>query len=66
MTAIGPRIRRLRERRGWSQTDLANALGWSRQRVNNLETGDVAEPKLATLRSLAEALDVSLAELLDE
>ena len=32
-------VRAERARLGWSQTDLANALGWSQSRVASLETG---------------------------
>lgn len=33
------RLKELRSERGWSQGDLAQALGVSRQTVNALETG---------------------------
>ena len=33
------RLRELRAARGWSQADLADRLGVSRQSVNALETG---------------------------
>ena len=33
------RLKELRAERGWSQGDLAQALGVSRQTVNALETG---------------------------
>lgn len=33
------RLKSLRAERGWSQADLAEALGVSRQTVNALETG---------------------------
>jgi putative transcriptional regulator len=33
------RVRALRQRRGWSQEDLAKALGVSRQSVNAVENG---------------------------
>jgi putative transcriptional regulator len=33
------RLKELRSARGWSQGDLADALGVSRQSVNALETG---------------------------
>ena len=32
-------VRELRAARGWSQADLANVLGVSRQSVNAIETG---------------------------
>lgn len=33
------RVRELREKQGWSQGDLADRLGVSRQTVNAIETG---------------------------
>lgn len=33
------RLRELRAERGWSQADLAQRLGVSRQTVNSIETG---------------------------
>ncbi len=33
------RLRELRAQRGWSQADLAERLGVSRQTVNSIETG---------------------------
>jgi transcriptional regulator with XRE-family HTH domain len=52
--------RDLRAIRGWSQTDLAVALDWSRQKVQRFEAGeevsltDEDRVRLARLRALAE------------
>ncbi|WP_408622903.1 helix-turn-helix domain-containing protein [Kineosporia rhizophila] len=37
--ALKRAVRAERSRRGMSQTELANALGWSQSRVASLETG---------------------------
>jgi putative transcriptional regulator len=36
---VDSRVRELRERQGWSQGELAEHLGVSRQTVNAIETG---------------------------
>ena len=46
-------LRVLRAQRGWSQGDLANALGVSRQSVNALETGKY-DPSLPLAFRIAE------------
>jgi len=48
-------IRRRRNAKGWSQDDLAEALGVSRRAVTNWETG-VARPSGANLDALDQAL----------
>lgn len=45
-------VKELRNRRGWSQADLAQRLGLSRQAVNALETGR-GDPSLQTALRLA-------------
>jgi len=63
---IGDRIRRERERRGWSQPRLARACGWeSQSRISQYETGE-REPKLADLEKVAKALDLTLVDLVAE
>jgi ribosome-binding protein aMBF1 (putative translation factor) len=56
---LGRSVRELRERRGWSQTQLANASGMTQSAVARFEAGGTV-PTLAVLERLAEALDVSL------
>lgn len=57
---VGPRIARLRERRGISRLALARAsgLGASSRNIDRLETGEVY-PRLATMLRVARALQVS-------
>ncbi|MBR6387254.1 MAG: helix-turn-helix domain-containing protein [Thermoguttaceae bacterium] len=52
----------LRERRGLTQEELANAVGVARQTVAKWESG-ASTPDLEKSRRLADALDVSLDEL---
>lgn len=60
--ALGTRIIRLREQKGWSQSDLARACNKDRQAIEKLENGKV-NPTLYTLLELANALEISLPEL---
>ena len=48
-----------RIKRGWSQTDLAEAIGSRQPVISRLERGE-GNPSLLTLRKIAEALDLSL------
>lgn len=60
--ALGTRIIKLREQKGWSQSDLARACNKDRQAIEKLENGKV-NPTLYTLLELANALGISLPEL---
>jgi ribosome-binding protein aMBF1 (putative translation factor) len=56
---LGRSVRELRERRGWSQTQLAKASGMTQSAVARFEAGGTV-PTLMVLERLATALDVSL------
>jgi transcriptional regulator with XRE-family HTH domain len=60
-----PALRHLREERALSQEELARLAGLSRATIVSLETGK-AGAQYATIRKLAKALGVELAELMDE
>jgi transcriptional regulator with XRE-family HTH domain len=60
-----PRLREARELRGWSQGVLAEKAGVSRDSISNYETGH-REAYPATARKLADALDVDIADLIEE
>ncbi len=60
--ALGARIIELREQKGWSKSDLARACNKDRQAIEKLENGKV-NPTLYTLLELANALGISLPEL---
>jgi ribosome-binding protein aMBF1 (putative translation factor) len=51
----------IRERinRGWSQTQLAEAIGSRQPVISRLEQGN-SNPSLSTLQKIAKALDLSL------
>lgn len=60
---IGKRIAELRKRRDLSQSDLARLLMRDRQTIERLEKGRT-NPTIYTLYEVANALGVSLEELL--
>lgn len=57
--AVVRQLIELREKRGWSQRDLAERAGMKQPQLARLETGQV-EPKLDTLQRLAMAMDTRL------
>lgn len=61
---LGLRIVELRQKRGWSQSDLARASGKDRQAIEKLENGKV-NPTLYSLSEIAKALEIKLSVLVD-
>ncbi|GAA1546726.1 hypothetical protein GCM10009827_078620 [Dactylosporangium maewongense] len=57
---LGRAVRELRERRGWSQTELAEAASMTQSAIARFEAGGTV-PTLPVLERLARALDVELA-----
>src|ERR671929_2204768 len=62
LAEVGPRLRRLRERRGLTLTALAAHTGISKSTLSRLETGE-RKPSLELLLPLAEAFQLPLDEL---
>ena len=60
---LGLRIRELRTAKGWRQIDLAEEAGINENYVSDIEIGK-KEICLRTMQALAEAFDLTLAELL--
>lgn len=54
---VGARIRRAREAKGWTQTQLAQTMGVADAQVSRWETGRYL-PVVPTLEQLAEVLEV--------
>jgi putative transcriptional regulator len=59
---IGKQIKVLREKKGWSQSDLARALMKDRQLIQRVEDGKT-NPTVFTLHGIAEALGVPLSDI---
>jgi transcriptional regulator with XRE-family HTH domain len=62
---FGGRLRAAREDRGLTQADLAERAGLAPQAVGAFESG-VRFPRAGSIAALAEALDLSVAELFRE
>lgn len=61
--SLGKRIRKFREGKGWTQSDLADAISMSNTTISHIEVG-TGKPELNTLVKIANALEVSLDSLL--
>jgi transcriptional regulator with XRE-family HTH domain len=62
--AIGARVRRERQARGWTLDQLAEAAGVSRRMVVNVEQG-AANPSVGTLLRISDALGIGLPSLVE-
>ncbi len=65
LQSIGPRIKAARERKGFTQEELAEIVNLSPMHVSVIERG-VKPPKLETLVKIANALEASADELLQD
>jgi transcriptional regulator with XRE-family HTH domain len=61
----GTKLKHLRERRFISREELAEKVGSHRDHIGRLERGEIANPRMTTIRNLAEALGVDPAELVE-
>ncbi len=60
---LGKNLKRIRIEKGISQVDIARSLKVSRGFISNIENGKT-NPTLATITKLADAVGVSINELL--
>jgi len=58
-------VKEIRRRKGWSQKDLAEESGVGQDTISGIESGR-HEPRPSTLRKLADALDVEVADFFRE
>jgi transcriptional regulator with XRE-family HTH domain len=58
-------VKEIRRRKGWSQKDLAEKSGVGQDTISGIESGR-HEPRPSTLRKLADALDVEVADFFRE
>ena len=63
LVGLGKAIRELRIERGWSQEDLSLRTGVHRNYIGGIERAE-RQPTVETVAKLADALDMSVAELL--
>ena len=64
--AIAQNIRRLRHAKGFSQDKLSKLADLSFHTITKIEAGDTPNPTIDTVRKIAEALDVSIDDLLNQ
>jgi transcriptional regulator with XRE-family HTH domain len=62
---IGERLKRQRTRRALTQAELAERAGVTTATVARIERDEI-EPRMTTLRKLADALNVDPAELVED
>jgi putative transcriptional regulator len=62
MAGLGNKLREARDAKGWTQAELAAAIGVSRKTINTVENGVFIPSTLVALK-LAEALGLSVEEL---
>lgn len=62
-TQIAERIKELREKRGWSQVELATHAGIDRKTVSRIENEHFM-PSMKTLMALSDALEIPSNKLL--
>ncbi len=61
---LGKRIVKLREKKGWSQSELARNCDKDRQSIQRLENGKI-NPSAYYLKEIADGLAIPVADLLD-
>ena len=62
---LGDKIRTMREIHEWSQTELAERIGFTQNSVSRWENGAVS-PGIEALRKLSETLEVDMRWLIEE
>jgi len=60
------KLKEIRKARGWTQQTLSDKSGVGRGMIARIETGATAEPTVSTLIKLANALGVTIDELVDK
>jgi transcriptional regulator with XRE-family HTH domain len=64
--SLAKRVRDYRFAKGWGPDELANRASISRTALYQIESGKTELPRAATLRRIAQALDVSMDVLLED
>jgi transcriptional regulator with XRE-family HTH domain len=64
MVAVGQQIRKLRERKGYSQQELADTCNMELSQINRIELGKI-NTSVSVLFKIAEVLQLHPSELLD-
>ena len=56
-------VKRLREKKGWTQAELSEASGVGRITISRLESGVLKETSAGTLMKLANALECTMNDI---
>ncbi|HTA83128.1 MAG TPA: helix-turn-helix transcriptional regulator [Bacteroidia bacterium] len=64
LISLGKQVVKLRQKKGWTQSELARNCDKDRQSIERLEKGKI-NPSAYYLCQIAEGLDISIKELLD-
>ena len=59
---LGNRVRNLRQRRAWTQVEMAEMLGVDRSYLSEIENGK-KDPSLRVLKTLADGFKMQLSQL---
>lgn len=63
LVELGLAVKRIREEKGLSQTQLANSIGKDQPSVNRLEKGNI-NPSYVYLLEICEGLEIEIKDLL--
>lgn len=66
LPTIAKNIRRIRHAKGYSQDKLSKLADVSFHTITKIEAGDTPNPTIDTMRKIADALEVSVDDLLNE
>lgn len=66
MAQVSDRVRRLRKEQGITQEEVARRAGLTLNSYGDIERGHVRDPHLSSLEAIAQALGVSVQELVSE
>lgn len=64
--ALAGRLRQRRLEKGWSASELARHAGIARSHVSRIENGERPRPSADVLQRLAQVLETSVADLLEQ
>jgi putative transcriptional regulator len=64
LVLLGKRVKRLREEKGFSQTELAHTIGKDQPSIQRIEAGNI-NPSYIYLQEVAEGLGISMDKIVD-
>lgn len=59
-------LKEIRTAKKMTQNELAEASGIKQATISDIETGDIKNPGIETIKKLAKALNVKIQKLIDE